>query len=376
VLEAICAARTPRTALNWLRQGAAAAVLTEVASGQLPLTHHAFDAHPHRRAADYLRHMLVAGGALAHRDEELARTERWLDTLLAAIEPPEQRRLVQAFATWRVMRRLRRGAEANRTPRTYTAHAKVKIKAAANFLAWLAANDTALAQASQADIDTWLMTSSQACHVRDFLTWATERHQCLAFDIPPPERTTGAATDPDQRWALVSRLLHDDGLDVVDRVAGCLLLLFGQPQSRIAAMTTNQITHRGTDVSVRFGQYDLPVPEPLGALLLQLITDGKPYIGIGSPAETRWLFPGGMPGRPITAARLAERLRTFGIPTQASSRAALTDLAAQLPAAVLADLLNLHPTTAVRWIREAGGDWTRYAAEIARTRHHQPREYP
>jgi hypothetical protein len=48
---------------------------------------------------------------------------------------------------------------------------------------------------------------------------------------------------------------------------------------------------------------------------------------------------------------------------------------APLPA-LLADLLNLHPTTAVRWTRQAGGDWTRYAANLARTRNHQPRENP
>ena len=56
----------------------------------------------------------------------------------------------------------------------------------------------------------------------------------------------------------------------------------------------------------------------------------------------------------------------------AGRRAALTDLAAQLLAAVLADLLHLAPTTAVRWMHQAGGNWSRYAAELARTRHHQP----
>ena len=46
--------------------------------------------------------------------------------------------------------------------------------------------------------------------------------------------------------------------------------------------------------------------------------------------------------------------------------------AAQLPAAVLADLLNLAPTTAVSWVRDAGGDWTRYAAQLAQARSHRP----
>jgi hypothetical protein len=46
-------------------------------------------------------------------------------------------------------------------------------------------------------------------------------------------------------------------------------------------------------------------------------------------------------------------------------------LAAKMPAAVLADLLHLSPGTAVRWVHQAGGDWSRYAAELARERVHQ-----
>jgi hypothetical protein len=38
----------------------------------------------------------------------------------------------------------------------------------------------------------------------------------------------------------------------------------------------------------------------------------------------------------------------------------------QIPAAVLAELLHLQPTTAVRWVAAAGGDWSTYAARIAR----------
>jgi hypothetical protein len=46
----------------------------------------------------------------------------------------------------------------------------------------------------------------------------------------------------------------------------------------------------------------------------------------------------------------------------------MTHLAAHLPAAVVADLLNFSPGAAVRWIREAGADWTRYAAELVQDR--------
>ena len=41
------------------------------------------------------------------------------------------------------------------------------------------------------------------------------------------------------------------------------------------------------------------------------------------------------------------------------------------PAAVLADLLGLHQTTAAKWMHQAGGDWSRYAAELTRSHPHQ-----
>lgn len=78
---------------------------------------------------------------------------------------------------------------------------------------------------------------------------------------------------------------------------------------------------------------------------------------------------GGRGGDGITPATLGERLRALGIYAQAGRRAALLDLAAQLPAAVLADLLGLHQTTAAKWMHQAAGDWSRYAAELTRRPH-------
>jgi hypothetical protein len=372
MLDAITGVRTPRSALNWLRKGAGAVLLADLTAGRLAATHQALDAHPNPRAADYLRHILTVHGVLPPRDEELARTERWLHDLLTSAVIPEHRQLLQAFAAWQVMRRLRRTSEAATRPRTPTAHARLQITAGAGFLTWLNTRNQALADCSQADIDQWLATSPSACYARSFLLWAARHHHCPVLEIPGPPRTAGTATDPEQRWALVSRFLHDDTLQVTDRVAGSLLLLFGQQQSRIAAMTTSQVIRRGNDISVSFGRHDIPVPRPLGDLLLQLLRDGKPHTGVGSPSQPQWLFPGGMPGRPITPSTLAGRLRKLGVATQPGRRAALMDLAAQLPAAVLADLLNLHPTTAAKWMHEAGGDWSRYAAQIARSRNHQP----
>jgi integrase len=374
VFDAICAARTPKSALNWLRRGGGAAILGQLAAGTLPATHEALDAHPRRRAADHLRQALVAGGVLPPRDEELARTGQWVSGILAAIEPPTGRRLVQAYATWHVMHRLRASASKGTRPRTYTAHARNNIRAAADFTAWLDRHGRSLQQCRQADIDHWLITGPAACQVHDFLTWAAARGQCPMLHVPRPVRRAGTATSQDQRWALAARLLHDDTLDGTDRAAGCLLLLYGQQLSRIAAMTTSQVTTRDGTVHIRFGDHDVPVPGPLGLILTDLIRTGRSHAATGSPAATPWLFPGSLPGQPITASRLGQRLNILGIYATAGRRAALTDLAAQLPAAVLADLLHLSPGAAVHWMHDAGANWTRYAAELARTRNHQPRE--
>ena len=369
VFAAVTAARQPRSALNWLRKGAGAGLLADVAAGRPAISHQALDVHPHRRAADYLRHMLTAAGALPARDEELARSGQWLASVLEAIGPAADRRLVHAYATWQVMRRLRARAAAAARPRTPTAHARNNIRAAVSFLAWLRGRGITLAACGQADVDRWLHTGPAACLTRDFLAWAASRGHCRPLTIPAPPRATGPAISQDQRWALTAGLLHDTTLEPTDRVAGCLLLLYGQPLSRIATMTTSQVARRDGETFIRLGRHDVPVPGTLAGAALQLISGGRSYCGVGSPAATTWLFPGHMPGRPITPARLGERLRAIGIYAQAGRRAALLDLAAQLPAAVLADLLGLHETTAAKWMHQAGGDWSRYAAELARRPH-------
>jgi len=372
VLEAICAARVPKSALNWLRRSHGAALLARMASGKLPVTHEALDAEPRRRAADFLRHMPAAGRVLPPRDQELARTSEWAHRIIETAEPATSRQMIRAYATWQVMRRLRESARRTPRARTYTAHAHRNLRAATGFLAWLHGRGLTLAGCRQADIDAWLGTGPAASEVRDFLTWAAQHEHCQTFTLPGRARATGTAVSQDQRWALAARLLHDDTLDLTDRAAGCLVLLYGQQLSRIAAMTTSQVSSYGGTVHVRFGDHDIPVPEPLGVILTKLIHTGRTHTGTGSPAASPWLFPGMLPGQPITPLRLSMRLHALGIYTMPGRRAALTDLAAQLPPAVLADLLHLAPTTAAQWTRQAGGDWSRYAAELARTRHHQP----
>ncbi|MFB7186968.1 hypothetical protein ACFCZT_17080 [Streptomyces sp. NPDC056230] len=62
----------------------------------------------------------------------------------------------------------------------------------------------------------------------------------------------------------------------------------------------------------------------------------KGHATIGALAPSPWLFPGGQPGRPISTTQLTQRLNQLGIrPNQARSTA-LFQLAAEIPAAILA----------------------------------------
>jgi hypothetical protein len=371
VHDAILATSTPRTALNWLRNGAGATVLADLAAGTTPITHAALDAHPRRRGADYLRHVLVAADVLPARDEGLARLETWVaSTLLGNVEHPEHRRLLHSYATWQVLRRLRRRAAHDTTGRTPTSYPRTQLLVANRFLGWLDQRGVTLAQCRQSDIDTWLTDGPAGYLVRDFLSWAADHHHCPTMLLPTLRTTTGTATHPDERWTLVDRLLHDDTLELTDRVAGALLLCYGQQLSRIAVMNTEQVRRHDDVVSLRFGAHDITVPEPLSGLLTKLIDVGHGHRSVGSPGTSPWLFPGHLPGRPITASRLGERLRLLGVRALPGRRAALLQLAAEVPAAVLAELLHLTPGTATRWTRAAGGDWSRYAAELATERSH------
>jgi hypothetical protein len=96
-------------------------------------------------------------------------------------------------------------------------------------------------------------------------------------------------------------------------------------------------------------------PQPQPRPLLSQIHDQEP----------RLLFPGMVPGRPISPHAMTQKLSRHDITVRAAHNGALAALAADLPAAILADLLGMHANTAVRWVIYARRDWTDYLADRA-----------
>ena len=365
VCDTLLAAPQPYSAYNWLRSGASAAILADIASGALPLTHEALDNHAESRAANYLRQILVAHGALAARDDAIVRLEAWVEARLDGVSSGPERALLRSYGTWWVLRRARQRAGTSRRPRTPTARAKSSLNAAIAFLSFLDERHTDLASCSQSDVEAWVTEGPpSAPEISDFVAWATQHKLMINVGVPGRRRHDGPALGDEARWEMVQRLLHDDTLEVADRVAGCLVLLYGQQLSRVVAITRDQVTHHDGAVHLHLGTTYIELPEPLAALFVQLARSRRTKNSVAATLPSPWLFPGLDPGRPLTASHLGQRLRNLGIATMSARRSALMHLARHLPASVLADLLGITPNTAVRWVGAAGGDWNAYAAQL------------
>ena len=351
--DALLAAHQPRSVLNWLAGSPAVTVLVQLASGELDLTHDTLDQMPTTASLRHLRQLLIATGALPERDPSLAGLERFIAVTIDRVTHPADARVLRGFGTWRVLGRLRRRA----TLAYYSAdNARDQFNQAAQFLGWLHEQGLELATCRQHHVDYWLAVGpAHRRNIRPFLLWATERG--ALSDVTPPVRdrpSPSSAVNSEAGWEHARRLLHDDDLDPADRVVGTLVVLYAQPLTRIAQLRLDDVVDIDGHVHLNLGKELVFMPEPLAGFLRQLPWRRQTGPSSHAPGVDRWLFPGRQAGRHQHPDYLAARLRDLGIPTRISRSTALARLGAQLPARVLADLLNIHINTAVRWINTAG----------------------
>ncbi|MEU5690155.1 hypothetical protein AB0G78_39775, partial [Streptomyces venezuelae] len=222
-------------------------------------------------------------------------------------------------------------------------------------MAWLSESGTSLATCTQFDIDQWVDEGPWLRHIaRTFPLWAVEHRHATGFEIPLSARqdeTSGI--EQTSRWQLVRQLLHDETLDLTDRVAGLLVLLFAQRLSTITALTATHVTHEDAAVSLSLGSHPLQMPPPLDILILRLVNERKGFAVIGQIDDHPWLFPGAFAGRPMTNKQLMRRLHRLGIRVKPARNTALLDLVGELPAVVLSRLLGITVQTAAHWTRRS-----------------------
>lgn len=374
---ALLEAPSARAVLDWLTRTDAADLLTQITRGDLPCTHQALDALPATTTSvHHLRHLLVAVGMLPERDPVLAGLTRWTRDFLTEL-PAEHADLLRLYTRWQLLRPLQE--KSRHAPLSdATGHAaRTRLRSAAAFLAFLTRCGHSLATCQQADIDAWLADhpDHRTRPAGSFVAWATARHAMPTLDYPRTRTDlTTPILDPDQRWAAARRLLHDAGIDPADRVAGALVVIYGQTLARIAHLRHSDVTiHQehgehgehhddvaeGGPVTMRLGRTAITLPEPLAGYVRALAT------GHRQPSTARlpqtWLFPSRTAkGRPVSPLTLGNRLSRIDIRPSEQRAAALFQLCTQMPAAVLADLLGISITTATKWADLAGRNRSDY----------------
>ncbi len=366
--HALTTTERPGTVAAWLDKSAAPAILRDLQAGTRPLTHATLDELPAGKPVEHLRSVLVAIGTLPHRDEHMVRLERWTTRIIADRPDADERKLLHRYAVWHVIRRLRGRLAGTNTTHEQAVAAQRNIRAATALLDWLATRHLTLTSARQGDLETWLSTAQPTHRVDagNFVRWARKQKltqldfAAIRWDGP------SGIIDTETRWEQARWLLHDDTLKPEDRVAGLLVLLYAQWPATISHLTVDHIDTSNGRVRIRLGHEPVVLPEPLAGLARHVVATRHGHATIGDQAASPWLFPGGQPARPISAFRMAERLRQLGIRSRQSRSTALFHLATELPAALLARMLGIHIAVAVAWQRASAGDWTTYAADVAR----------
>jgi hypothetical protein len=192
--------------------------------------------------------------------------------------------------------------------------------------------------------------------------WANQAKITAGLATPKWQRGAPLVVLSDaERWSHVELLLRDQSVRLYVRVAGLLTLLFAQPLTRVCRMKASQIRQDpGGPVTVTFDTIAIELPEPLDQLVLQQL-DRQGQASYASDSD-HWLFPGGIPGRHLGTETVRCQLVARGIQRSHARKAAIFQLAGEIPTPVLAELLGLNNNTAVRWATLAARDWSQYTA--------------
>jgi hypothetical protein len=282
----------------------------------------ALDALPPGRDLDHVRALLIAAGVPPTDTHRLVdRLGKELATLIDGLGDGD-RRTVQAWLRWRVLAQLRRAADTGRGLSTAIHIARATTTQVVAFITALHRAGRQFATCQQADIDGWFAAPpTTRSHIRPFLSWTHRRgHLPKSVRLPASRRgLPDTPVDPEDRWAVAKRLVHDDTLDVGDRVAGALVVLYVQPVTRIVLLTADHVKTTDGRATVALGSDRLELAEPFAALITKL--PHRRRGGTAAQLPNPWLFPSTRAGKHTTPGALANRLRRIGVAASASPAA-------------------------------------------------------
>lgn len=322
VFDTLMAGPRPQTTLYWFNRSTGPDILRSMAQGEIEITHAAFEAMAPNKTVNYLRDFLVAVGVLPPFDAELERVTLWLNNILAGL-PKDQADVLERFARWHVLRRLRHQEQAGAVTHGAISGARATIVATARFLAWLAAHDTSITAATQAELEQYAIEQPGCAKiVVAFLAWAgrTGLSSGIRLATNPQQAQPEVTLGDEERWAQVELLLHDDTIRLYVRVAGLFTLLFAQPLARITRMRADQITtHDDGHVTATFDTVPIELPESLVLLVLAHLARRGQASYASRPDH--WLFPGGIPGKHLATENIRGQLVQRGVQPSTARKA-------------------------------------------------------
>jgi hypothetical protein len=164
------------------------------------------------------------------------------------------------------------------------------VSEAIKLVRWLHDQDIALDRLRQDLVDEWIAAGTTTRRsVRLFLAWLERSDVTGRLHVPWNVARNGhGPLDDEQRFAVLRQLLHGDGIDQRDRLAGALLLLYAQPLTRTAALRTSDIrtTASGT-VTIALARGAVELPDPIAD-----IASGLRSARLAPGSEDAWLCKG------------------------------------------------------------------------------------
>jgi integrase len=338
-------------------------LLRDIARGEASIAHETFTGHPQPTKVAFLRELFIEHGLLEPVHLEIERFEAWLQKKLVDTTP-EQSRLIKQYARWVHVNRMQHLAQTGQLRRGTLLAARQSTSVALDFLRFLDEQNVDSTKCSQADIDRWLSTGPTTRSLaRGFVRWASQHGHIRLVDFPYRLAKTAPIISQSQRIELLRRTLDPDArLTLSDRTAALLLLLYGQPLTRIAAMKLSQIALDMDSLTIRITDDVLAVPEPFANIFRQHLA-ALPNQNTAAHREQRWLFPGKQPGGHLNQTTIMNRLRDAGIDLRAAKNASMRALVLEIPAAIVADSFGYSYQVTDKHRRHSGATFSDYISK-------------
>ncbi|WP_197515789.1 hypothetical protein [Arthrobacter sp. U41] len=344
--------------LSWIRRSPMSRVVHDMAAGRTPISLRAVAELPATGASGYLAALLMESGVVPIENFDRVRLEVWEREFLKTLVNPDIRAVLHRYAAWIVNPRFSDKAHLSRSDDSRRLGAsKAHLTAVAELLEALDAQGLDLGTVPQRSFDDYVVARGRkGKELTPFVRWARSQ-QLTRLRSEYLQSSPGApALSEDQRWAWVKDLLNADDLGIASRVGGLLMIVYGITATRSVSIRRDAVDLAGGRTRITLGTDPIELPDAIGALVRQLIDTGPAL----SKTDSIWLFNGRRAGRHLTTAALNGPLAKRGINLRAGRSAALLNLARDVPASVLSDLLGISIYAAERWGSLSGRDWVDY----------------